>query len=225
MTITLQAVNELIQSLESAGELSIKETKVMALAKAFKQLAAENVYLLNGAARELNTSWMFHKTMLGAQAALACLALGRESAAREWLEGTTDEAGAEIPDDITVAGLQAWFDSQMVSNDGKSGFLTRAEAEEAIKKACPATDAYLAGIKADGRAEGINFAASRLAAAFNHGFVDKPMAEVGDVVRMILTAKEDLANDPVLAADGLSGEYAEKSLAEWEAELREEADK
>ncbi|HIB5998779.1 hypothetical protein K9J11_16930 [Klebsiella quasipneumoniae] len=43
MTITLQAVNELIASLESAGELSIKETKVMELAKAFKQLAAENV--------------------------------------------------------------------------------------------------------------------------------------------------------------------------------------
>lgn len=45
MTITLQAVNEIIASLESAGELSIKETKVMALAKAFKQLAAENVAL------------------------------------------------------------------------------------------------------------------------------------------------------------------------------------
>ncbi|WP_323115263.1 hypothetical protein [Klebsiella variicola] len=149
MTITLQAVNELIASLESAGELSIKELKYLDLAKAYQQLAAENAYLLNGAARELNTSWMFHKTMLGAQAALACLSLGRESAARDWLEGTTDEAGAEIPEDITVAGLQAWFDSQMVSNDGKSGFLTRAEAEEAIKKACPATSAYLAGIKAD----------------------------------------------------------------------------
>ncbi|VGB21811.1 Uncharacterised protein [Klebsiella pneumoniae] len=86
-----------------------------------------------------------------------------------------------------------------------------------------ATDRIVAGIKADGRAEGINFAAGRLAAAFNHGFVDKPMAEVFDVVRMILTAKEDLANDP--AADGLSGEYAEKSLAEWEAALREGADK
>ncbi|MEH5705836.1 hypothetical protein [Klebsiella pneumoniae] len=47
MTITLQAVNELIASLESAGELSIRETKVMALAKAFKQLAAENVALKN----------------------------------------------------------------------------------------------------------------------------------------------------------------------------------
>lgn len=45
MTITLQTVNELIASLESAGELSIKETKVMALAKAFKQLAAENVQI------------------------------------------------------------------------------------------------------------------------------------------------------------------------------------
>ncbi|HFI5644553.1 TPA: hypothetical protein ACGQVP_005664 [Raoultella planticola] len=45
MTITLQAVNELIASLESAGELSIKETKVMALAKAYQQLAAENVGL------------------------------------------------------------------------------------------------------------------------------------------------------------------------------------
>ena len=147
--MNIETVNELIAALESAGELSIREQKFLKLAKAFKQLAAENTYLLNGAARELNTSWMFHKTMLGAQAALACLSLGRESAARDWLEGTTDEAGAKIPDDITVAGLQAWFDSQMVSNDGKSGFLTRAEAEEAIKKACPATSAYLAGIKAD----------------------------------------------------------------------------
>ncbi|HCA1874603.1 TPA: hypothetical protein MNM87_003848 [Klebsiella pneumoniae] len=39
--MNIETVNELIASLESAGELSIKETKVMALAKAFKQLAAE----------------------------------------------------------------------------------------------------------------------------------------------------------------------------------------
>ncbi|MEP9936655.1 hypothetical protein [Klebsiella sp. GG_Kp170] len=51
--MTLQAVNELIASLESAGELSIKETKVMALAKAFKQLAAENVALKAAVAEEI----------------------------------------------------------------------------------------------------------------------------------------------------------------------------
>ncbi|MDS0274523.1 hypothetical protein NLX98_20850 [Klebsiella quasipneumoniae] len=47
MTITLQAVNELIASLESAGELSIKEQKFLKLAKAYQQLAAENVALKN----------------------------------------------------------------------------------------------------------------------------------------------------------------------------------
>ncbi|MFH2711210.1 hypothetical protein MQE04_08820 [Klebsiella aerogenes] len=121
-----------------------------------KQLVAENAYLLNGAARELNTSWMFHKTMLGAQAALVCLDHGYQAAAREWLVGTTDEAGADIPDDITVGELHEWFESQMVSNDGKGGFLTRAEAEEAIRKACPATDRIVAGIKADGVEEFIS---------------------------------------------------------------------
>ncbi|AXF26184.1 TPA: hypothetical protein ACGUD8_000927 [Klebsiella pneumoniae] len=45
MTITLQAVNELIAFLESAGELSIREQKFLKLAKAYQQLAAENVQI------------------------------------------------------------------------------------------------------------------------------------------------------------------------------------
>ncbi|EDB6793157.1 hypothetical protein K9X08_002181 [Salmonella enterica] len=87
----------------------------------------------------------------------------------------------------------------------------------------PATDAFLAEVRASARNEGINYAASRLAVAFNHGFLDKPVSEVLDVTRMILSAKEDLANDPLPAADGLSGEYAEKSIEEWVAQLRQEA--
>lgn len=43
--MNIETVNELIQSLESAGELSIREQKFLKLAKAFKQLAAENVEL------------------------------------------------------------------------------------------------------------------------------------------------------------------------------------
>ncbi|HBW4723311.1 TPA: hypothetical protein MNL24_002493 [Klebsiella pneumoniae] len=43
--MNIEIVNELIQSLESAGELSIREQKFLKLAKAFKQLAAENVAL------------------------------------------------------------------------------------------------------------------------------------------------------------------------------------
>lgn len=43
--MNISTVNELIQSLESAGELSIREQKFLELAKAYQQLAAENVAL------------------------------------------------------------------------------------------------------------------------------------------------------------------------------------
>lgn len=178
--MNISTVNELIQSLESAGELSIREQKFLELAKAYQQLAAENVGLKS-----------FGDTLFDMYKGL-------------------EISGGGIHDEQSVVCQQAALDAAM-------------SAFEEIET--PATDRIVAGIKADGRAEGINFAASRLAAAFNHGHVDKSMAEVGDVVRMILTAKEDLANDPALPADGLSGEYAEKSLAEWEAELLEGADK
>lgn len=43
--MNIETVNELIASLESAGELSIREQKFLKLAKAYQQLAAENVAL------------------------------------------------------------------------------------------------------------------------------------------------------------------------------------
>ncbi|HCB1265819.1 TPA: hypothetical protein PIU52_001187 [Klebsiella quasipneumoniae subsp. similipneumoniae] len=45
--MNIETVNELIATLELAGELSIREQKFLKLAKAFKQLAAENVALKN----------------------------------------------------------------------------------------------------------------------------------------------------------------------------------
>lgn len=87
----------------------------------------------------------------------------------------------------------------------------------------PATDAFLAEVRAQARSEGINYAAGRLAAAFDHGFVDKPLSEVCDVVRMILDTKEELANSTLPAPDGLSGEYAEKFLEDIASHLKQEA--
>ncbi|KTB50175.1 hypothetical protein [Klebsiella quasipneumoniae] len=176
--MNIETVNELIRSLESASELSIREQKFLKLAKAYQQLAAENVALKNP------DKW------------LSLSEYGDKAAEVASGNGASEDEALRV---------------------GLIAIINRIET--------PTTDACLAGIKADGRAEGINFAASRLAAAFNHGFVDKPMAEVGDVVRMILDAKADLANSPISPEDGLSGEYAEKSLAEWEAELREGGDK
>ncbi|MBZ8364875.1 ead/Ea22-like family protein, partial [Escherichia coli] len=39
----------------------------------------------------------------------------------------------------------------------------------------PATDAFLDEVRAEARNEGINYTASRLAAAFNHGFINKSL--------------------------------------------------
>ena len=104
MTITLQAVNELIASLESAGELSIREQKFLKLAKAFKQLAAENVALkLKG--REL---------------------LNEASKVYQKYNATIDFYSGDFMDGQTLHEFQ---------------FVLDAETS--------ATDAYLAGIKAD----------------------------------------------------------------------------
>ncbi|MBX4661175.1 hypothetical protein [Klebsiella michiganensis] len=175
--MNIETVNELIQSLESADELSIKERKYLELAKAYVDREAENVALAAENKMAVDAVTVF------------------SNVTHDITEIICDELGHDRVAEIVAA-----------YNDLGN---------------MPVTDRIVAGIKADGRAEGINFAASRLAAAFNHGFVDKPMAEVFDVVRMILTAKEDLSNNP--AEDGLSGEYAEKSLAEWEGVLREGA--
>ncbi|EOT8171250.1 ead/Ea22-like family protein [Escherichia coli] len=130
------------------------------------------------------------------------------------------------------AGLKAICDDRrrFIMNGVQVGYIKVPAAEtdpdlETIRiaispqKPIPATDAFLAEVRAEARNEGINYTASRLAAAFNHGFINKPLAEVFDVTRMILSAKEELANEshPI---DGLSGEYAEKSLEEWAERLR-----
>ena len=141
MTITLQAVNELIQSLESAGALSIKETKVMALAKAYQQLAAENAYLIPKAASELSNAWVLHKYLIGIQAAIMYLDNGNKKAAQEWLYGTIAGPGFEFPDEVD--DIDAWATHQM------RGSISHPRALEIIKEETPATDRIVAGIKAD----------------------------------------------------------------------------
>ena len=57
--MNISTVNELIQSLESAGELSIKEQKYLELAREFKRLAAENV----GLKALIPENWQMHDVL------------------------------------------------------------------------------------------------------------------------------------------------------------------
>ncbi|HHE5241338.1 TPA: hypothetical protein ACPFIV_001875 [Klebsiella michiganensis] len=120
MTITLQAVNELIQSLESAGELSIKETKVMALAKAYQQLAAENVV------RQEFVKICFRAAADGAS-----------------LDGADIQ---EIGERLGLFGRETY---QPMLHGYICGH-EAGEDSVYVMKSAPATDRIVAGIKADG---------------------------------------------------------------------------
>ncbi|HHS9743796.1 TPA: hypothetical protein ACTW9O_000662 [Raoultella ornithinolytica] len=117
--MNISTVNELIQSLESAGELSIKETKVMALAKAFKQLAAENVALKAGVAEEIE--------VINRGGQMYCVKDGMSINpiyARGWNDHRANVTAVQTPaTDRIVAGIKA---------DGVEMFALMF-AEEAIK--------------------------------------------------------------------------------------------
>lgn len=103
--MNIETVNELIASLESAGELSIKELKYLELAKAYVQLAAENVALKAA-----------HPQPFGSEMMNALDAYEKQQ------------------DEVPETGMLDAF------------FILR----DSIRLETPATDAYLAGIKADG---------------------------------------------------------------------------
>ncbi|HHQ5674450.1 TPA: hypothetical protein ACSRGA_002198 [Klebsiella variicola subsp. variicola] len=86
MTITLQAVNELIASLESAGEPSIREQKFLNLAKAFKQLAAENVALksFGDKLNDMHNALNGEGTGIQGRAEVACQQVALEAAIEEF---------------------------------------------------------------------------------------------------------------------------------------------
>lgn len=113
--MNISTVNELIKSLESAGELSIKETKVMALAKAYQQLAAENI---------------------GLKGALTGSAYISFIKANGWNTSASTVNGKFV----NFADPEVDFGSMVFSHAKK--------LIEAVET--PATDAFLAGIKADG---------------------------------------------------------------------------
>ncbi|WP_434455774.1 hypothetical protein [Klebsiella pneumoniae] len=120
MTITLQAVNELIQSLDSAGELSIREQKFLKLAKAYQQLAAENVEMkqIIDSVTNLDNEPQYHDEGMGCGLEDRGITDRYDACRYGW-----DEAMERIYGEVIPCADELDFS---------------------------ATDAYLAGIKADG---------------------------------------------------------------------------
>lgn len=118
--MNIETVNELIAALESAGELSIREQEFLKLAKAYQQLAAENVALKAA----------FHPSDIPS----------------EWTDVFGDTAVIEhdaAGDNQGHSISWSWVDNQ--EEVIKSVLLAVDKGIET-----PATDRIVAGIKADG---------------------------------------------------------------------------
>ena len=118
--MNIETVNELITSLESGGELSIREQKFLKLAKAFKQLAAENVAMkqIIDSVTNLDNEPQYHDEGMGCGLEDRGITDRYDACRYGW-----DEAMERIYGEVIPCADELDFS---------------------------ATDAYLAGIKADG---------------------------------------------------------------------------
>lgn len=146
--MNIETVNELIASLESAGELSIKETKVMALAKVFKQLAAENVALKAGVtyfAYSPEYGFDYFKDKQSAiDTAQAEIDAYREDADEGWSEDVQ-----RVSWGIVIQQAQG-FDAQGLHTSDSQHTYQTCNYRLVDSVETPATDRIVAGIKADG---------------------------------------------------------------------------
>lgn len=60
----------------------------------------------------------------------------------------------------------------------------------------PATDVFLAEVRAQAHKEGAHFVANRMLAAWDAGFIDDTAKNAADIARMILTSTEFMADAP-----------------------------
>lgn len=159
--MNISTVNEIIQSLESAGELSIKERKYLELARAFKQLAAENVELKTGVtyfAYSPDYGFDYFRDKQSAiDTAQAEIDAYREDADDGWSEDVQ-----RVSWGVVIQQAQG-FDAQGLHTSDSQHTYRTCDYRLVDSVATPATDRIVAGIKAEG--EGVE---ELLAALENH---------------------------------------------------------
>ncbi|EOF5135194.1 ead/Ea22-like family protein [Salmonella enterica] len=106
-----------------------------------------------------------------------------------------------VENELTRKAVQAFCDvvgdnTEVISEEvGRDGVLVILEAMKATGN-MPATDAFLAEVRAQAHKEGAHFVANRMLAAWDAGFIDDTAKNAADIARMILTSTEFMADAP-----------------------------
>ncbi|MBF1959258.1 ead/Ea22-like family protein [Enterobacter hormaechei] len=86
-----------------------------------------------------------------------------------------------------------------------------------FKPETPATDAFLAEMRAQAHKEGAHFVANRMLAAWDAGFIDDTAKNAADIARMILTSTAFMAEAP---EGDFDRSFADGVLEDIAAQLR-----
>ncbi|MEF5667586.1 eae-like domain protein [Escherichia coli] len=128
------------------------------------------------------------------------------------------------------AGLKAICDDRrrFIMNGVQLGYIKVPTAEtdpdlETIRiaispqKLIPATDAFLAEVRAQAHKEGAHFVANRMLAAWEAGFIEDTAKNAADIARMILTSTEFMDDAP---EGDFDRSFADGVLEDIAAQLR-----
>ncbi|EBV3773776.1 Eae-like protein [Salmonella enterica subsp. enterica serovar Chester] len=104
----------------------------------------------------------------------------------------------------TLAAENAWLKHAMavtlehvsVTDAGQAGVAAMIINDALHHGETPATDAFLAEVRAQAHKEGAYFVANRMLAAWDAGFIDDTAKNAADIARMILTSTEFMADAP-----------------------------
>ncbi len=142
--MNIETVNELIASLESAGELSIREQKFLKLAKSYQQLAAENVALKAGRKFFMYSDDSGFETFETQDEAIKAAQEMIDACREDAYDGWPEEADTIRWGMVIQQATETDFEKPAPENgwEGSSDYKLLPETVT--------TDAYLAGIKADG---------------------------------------------------------------------------
>lgn len=124
----------------------------------------------------------------------------------EYLVRKFSEAEAKISaltaeNELARKAVQAFCDVvgdniEVISEEvGRDGVLVILEAMKATGN-MPATDAFLAEVRAQAHKEGAYFVANRMLATWDAGFIDDTAKNAADIARMILISTEFMADAP-----------------------------
>ncbi|EOW4788340.1 ead/Ea22-like family protein [Enterobacter hormaechei subsp. hormaechei] len=138
-----------------------------------------------------------------------CAALAAENAGlksiQEWAVAGVFRSGAKEFESTKAAG----FDTDDCLHDAVLVMLSELKT--------PATDAFLAEVRAQAHKEGAHFVANRMLAAWEAGFIDDTAKNAADIARMILTSTEFMADAP---EGDFDRSFADGVLEDIAAQLR-----